>query len=150
MLRQDIPMQIPVDSSDESDHEQIVSDDSDEDSPEPNPEQASKAVRKNQTKRVRPVITTVPVIRSSSRVPTSDDESDDEQNSGFHQVGPRVGENGSPTPIDNARQLSPTSNTTAVATEGIENQQDPPRKKRKLGTGLSRRSSHAPLHYTNV
>lgn len=118
------------------------------------PEHTRKVVRKPQAKRVRPVISTVPVIRSSSRVPTSDDESDEETNLETRNHGQRAAENIPPVLADTSPQLSPVSETNTgtslISREGSENHQDPPRKKRKLGTGLSRRTSHPPLHHTNL
>jgi hypothetical protein len=87
-------------------------------------------------------------------VPTSDDESDEEPNMEIRYSGQPAAENIPPVSVDTSPQLSPvseaTTSTTLIAREGSENQQDPPRKKRKLGTGLSRRTSHPPLHHTNL
>ncbi|CAO3664414.1 unnamed protein product [Umbelopsis ramanniana] len=156
----EVSSQIPIDSSDESeDEQQLASDDNEEASPEPmpqttTPEHTRKVVRNPQAKRVRPVISTVPVIRSSSRVPTSDDESDEEMNLETRNHGQRAAENIPPVLADTSPQLSPVSETNTgtplISREGSENHQDPPRKKRKLGTGLSRRTSHPPLHHTNL
>jgi hypothetical protein len=112
----------------------------------PEPQQKRKKV---QGKRVRPVITAVPVIRSSSRVPTSDDESDADDHSANGSIAHSV-ENVDPSPVDVISVPSPTSSISALTrspSEPRENQlnQDQPRKKRKLGPGLSRRPSNPPL-----
>lgn len=145
-----------MESSDESDINQLGSDDdSDEELPRPDATSAPgpQVVRKQgQGKRVKPVVRAVPVIRSSTRVPTSDEESDVDDQSVVGSI--RRAENVDPAPVETSSLPSPTLPAPSVDSEQRDNtsQQEQPRKKRKLGTGLSKRPSHPALQskYTNM
>jgi len=154
----EVSSQLPVDSSDESDVNQLGSDDETNEEPPAESESVlgtrNKVVRKiGQTKRVKPVIKSVPVIRSSSRVPTSDDESDSDNS--MRGTVDRA-ENVDPTIVDSEAEPSPTTPLPVPSSTSehrdTTSHQEQPRKKRKLGTGLSKRPRHIPLQpkYTNL
>jgi hypothetical protein len=140
---------IPMESSDESDINELGSDD---DTNDVSREETSNVPNKQRYQapgnRVRPVVTAIPVYRSSSRVPTSEDESDEEIPA--NQGSPHSTENVTPSPRDNTEVEPTAAGNTSVdgrASMSRENSDvtDTPRKKRKLGTGFSRRPNNAPL-----
>ncbi|KAM3582486.1 hypothetical protein VKS41_005132 [Umbelopsis sp. WA50703] len=145
----EVSSQITMESSDESDINELGSDD---DTNDVSREETSNVPNKQRYQapgnRVRPVVTAIPVYRSSSRVPTSEDESDEEIPA--NQGSPHSTENVTPSPRDNTEVEPTAAGNTSVdgrASMSRENSDvtDTPRKKRKLGTGFSRRPNNAPL-----